>query len=145
MKLTFVLSGNAGEPTNVEVISGNPMLRDASIENVKTWKFRNSSAEGKYETTLDYRLPFVRSGKRSPLNRSTASKSPLACRFIGNRDYCKIQWLPRNLWRQFLGSHSPLHLKSPQQSAYGRNLMNSWLEFPAALHFAAAARGLSTA
>ena len=57
VKLTFVLSGNAGEPTDVEVISGHPMLKDAAIENVKTWKFRNSYAEGKYETTFDYRLP----------------------------------------------------------------------------------------
>lgn len=57
VKLTFVLSGNAGEPTNVEVISGHPLLKDAAIENVKTWKFRNSYAEGKYETTFDYRLP----------------------------------------------------------------------------------------
>ena len=57
VKLTFVLSGNAGEPTNVEAISGHPMLKDAALENVKTWKFKNSYAEGKYETTFDYRLP----------------------------------------------------------------------------------------
>ena len=57
VKLTFVLSGNAGEPTNVEAISGHPLLKHAAIENVKTWKFRNSYAEGKYETTFDYRLP----------------------------------------------------------------------------------------
>ena len=56
VKLTFVLSGDAGEPTNVEVISGHPMLKDAAIENVRTWKFKNSYAEGKYETTFDYRL-----------------------------------------------------------------------------------------
>ncbi|MGA9508175.1 MAG: energy transducer TonB [Candidatus Sulfotelmatobacter sp.] len=57
VKLTFVLSGGGGEPTNVEVISGHPMLKDAAIENVKTWKFNNSYAEGKYQTTFDYRLP----------------------------------------------------------------------------------------
>ena len=57
VKLTFVLSGNAGEPTNVEAISGHPMLKDAAIENVKTWKFKNSYAEGKYETTFDYQFP----------------------------------------------------------------------------------------
>jgi TonB family protein len=57
VKLTFVLSGNAGEPTNVEVISGHPMLKDAAIENVKTWKFTNHYAEGTYQTTFDYRLP----------------------------------------------------------------------------------------
>jgi TonB family protein len=57
VKLTFVLSGNAGEPTNVEVISGHPLLNDAAMENVKRWKFRNSYAEGKYVTTFDYRFP----------------------------------------------------------------------------------------
>jgi len=57
VKLTFVLSGNTGEPTNVEAISGHPMLKDAAIENVKTWKFKDSYAEGKYETIFDYRLP----------------------------------------------------------------------------------------
>ena len=57
VKLTFVLLGNAGEPTNVEAISGHPMLKDAAIENVKTWKFKNSYAEGKYETTFDYQFP----------------------------------------------------------------------------------------
>ena len=57
MKLSFVLSGNDGEPTDVEVISGHPMLTDAAIENVKTWKFNSSYACGKYQTTFDYRLP----------------------------------------------------------------------------------------
>lgn len=57
VKLTFVLSGNAGEPANVEVICGHPMLKDAAIENVKTWKFKNSYAEGKYETTFDIAFP----------------------------------------------------------------------------------------
>jgi hypothetical protein len=89
VKLTFVLSGNAGEPTNVEATSGHPMLKDAAIENVKTWKFKNSYAKGKYETTFDYRFPRpVR--KRSPLNRSTAWTLPLACRSSGNRDYRNI-------------------------------------------------------
>jgi outer membrane biosynthesis protein TonB len=57
VKLTFVLSGTAGEPTNIEAISGHPMLKDAAIENVKTWKFTNHYAEGTYQTTFDYRLP----------------------------------------------------------------------------------------
>jgi outer membrane biosynthesis protein TonB len=57
VKLTFILSGTDGEPTNVEAISGPPMLKDAAIENVKTWKFNNSYACGKYETTFDYRIP----------------------------------------------------------------------------------------
>ena len=59
VKLTFVLSGNAGEPTNVEVISGHPMLKDAAIENVKTWKFTNHYAEGTYQTTFRYRFSGV--------------------------------------------------------------------------------------
>jgi TonB family protein len=54
VRLTFVLSGNDGEPTNVEVVSGHPMLKDAAIENVKTWKFNNSYACGKYQTTFRY-------------------------------------------------------------------------------------------
>jgi Gram-negative bacterial TonB protein C-terminal len=57
VKLTFILSGSTGEPTNVEAVSGHPLLKDAAIENVKTWRFKNSYAEGKYETTFDYRLP----------------------------------------------------------------------------------------
>jgi TonB family protein len=57
VKLSFVLSGNDGEATDVEVISGHPMLTDAAIENVKTWKFNSSYACGKYQTTFDYRLP----------------------------------------------------------------------------------------
>jgi TonB family protein len=57
VKLSFVLSGNDGEPTDVEVISGHPMLTDAAIENVKTWKFNSSYACGKYQTTFHYRLP----------------------------------------------------------------------------------------
>jgi TonB family protein len=54
VKLTFVLAGNAGEPTNVEVISGPPMLKNAAIENVKTWRFNDSYACGKYQTTFRY-------------------------------------------------------------------------------------------
>ncbi len=57
VRLTFVLAGDTGEPTNVEVISGHPMLKDAAIENVKTWKFNKSYACGKYQTTFDYRFP----------------------------------------------------------------------------------------
>ena len=60
MKLTFTLSANSGEPTNVEVVSGHPMLKAASIDNVKTWKFENPYAvERKYETTFRYRLSGV--------------------------------------------------------------------------------------
>ncbi len=56
VRLTFVLSGNDGEPTNVEVVSGHPMLKDAAVENVKTWKFNSSYACGKYQTTFRYRF-----------------------------------------------------------------------------------------
>jgi TonB family protein len=59
VKLTFVLAGTAGEPTNVEVTSGHPMLKDAAIENVKTWKFGNSYACGTYQTTFRYRFSGV--------------------------------------------------------------------------------------
>jgi TonB family protein len=66
VKLIFVLSGNAGEPTNVEVISGHPMLKDAAIENVKAWKFTNSYAEGKYQTTFRYRFSGVEGTHSAP-------------------------------------------------------------------------------
>jgi hypothetical protein len=34
------------------------MLRDAAVENVKTWRFQNPYAiERKYETTFEYELP----------------------------------------------------------------------------------------
>lgn len=35
VKLTFTLPANAGEPTNVEMVSGHPMLKGAAMENVK--------------------------------------------------------------------------------------------------------------
>ena len=66
VKLTFVLSGVAGEPTNVEAISGHPMLKDAAIENVKTWKFTNSYAEGTYQTTFRYRFSGVQGTHSAP-------------------------------------------------------------------------------
>jgi TonB family protein len=58
VKLTFTLAANAEEPTNVEVVSGHPLLKAAAVENVKTWRFQNPySVERKYETTFEYRLP----------------------------------------------------------------------------------------
>jgi TonB family protein len=58
--LTFNLSANAAEPTNIEVVSGHPMLKAAAIENLKTWRFENHYAVGrKYETTFSYRLSTV--------------------------------------------------------------------------------------
>jgi TonB family protein len=57
VKLTFVLLANAGEPTNIDVVSGHPMLKKAAIDNIKTWKFENLYAvERKYETTFRYQL-----------------------------------------------------------------------------------------
>jgi len=57
VKLTFALTANAAEPTEVEVVSGHQLLKGAAAENVKTWRFQNSYAvKRKYETTLDYRL-----------------------------------------------------------------------------------------
>jgi TonB family protein len=67
VKLTFTLSTNSTEPTNIEVVSGHPMLKWAAIDNVKTWKFENPYAvDRKYETTFRYRL----SGVEVPLPKS---------------------------------------------------------------------------
>jgi hypothetical protein len=58
VKLTFTLGANAAEPTDVEVVSGHPLLKGAAVEHVKTWRFKNPYAVArKYETTFDYRLP----------------------------------------------------------------------------------------
>jgi TonB family protein len=57
VRLTFILSANAGDPPNIEVVSGHPMLKGAAIDNVRTWKFENPyKVERKYETTFRYRL-----------------------------------------------------------------------------------------
>lgn len=57
VKIAFTLPPNSGEPADVEVISGHPMLKSAALENVKTWRFRNAYAgERKYETTFSYIL-----------------------------------------------------------------------------------------
>jgi TonB family protein len=57
VKVSFTLPANGGEPANVEVLSGHPVLKGAAVENVKTWHFRNPYAvERKYETTFRYRL-----------------------------------------------------------------------------------------
>jgi TonB family protein len=55
--LTFTLVAHASEPTNIEVVSGHPLLNGAALENVKTWRFDNPYAvERRYETTFKYRL-----------------------------------------------------------------------------------------
>ena len=57
VKLTFTLAANVGEPKNVVVVSGPPMLTEAALENLQTWKFENPYAvERKYETTFRYQL-----------------------------------------------------------------------------------------
>ena len=56
MKLTFTLGANGAEPTDVEAVSGPTLLKGAAVENVKTWRFENHYADGKYETTFDYQL-----------------------------------------------------------------------------------------
>jgi len=67
VKLTFTLLANGTQPTNIEVVSGHPMLKWAAIDNVKTWKFANPNAvDRKYETTFQYRL----SGVEVPLPTS---------------------------------------------------------------------------
>jgi TonB family protein len=57
VKVTFVLPANADVPKNVEAASGHPMLKDAAVENVRTWRFENPYAvDRKYETTFNYKL-----------------------------------------------------------------------------------------
>ena len=57
VKVAFTLPANSGEPANVEAVSGHPVLKAATVENVKTWRFRNTYAVGrKYETTFHYTL-----------------------------------------------------------------------------------------
>jgi hypothetical protein len=90
VKLSFTLAANAAEPTNVEVVSGHAMLKGAAVENVNTWRFQNPYAvERKSKQRLIIGFPRP-ARKRSPLNRSTAWKLPLACRSSGNPDYRKI-------------------------------------------------------
>jgi TonB family protein len=55
--VAFTLPANAGEPADVEAVSGHPMLKSAAVENVKTWHFRNTYAVArKYQTTFHYTL-----------------------------------------------------------------------------------------
>ena len=57
VKLTFSLAANQGEPTNMEVVSGHPLLNACALENVKSWKFENPyKVERKYDTTLEFRF-----------------------------------------------------------------------------------------
>jgi len=57
VKVRFTRAAHAKEPTNVEVLSGHPMLKEAALKNVKTWRFGNSYAvDRSYETTFEYHL-----------------------------------------------------------------------------------------
>jgi len=63
VRLTFTLPANGLQPTNVEVVSGHPMLKDSAVENVKTWRFEQNpyAVERNYETTFKYRLSGIES------------------------------------------------------------------------------------
>lgn len=55
--VAFILPANSGEPAKVEAIAGHPVLKPAAVENLKTWRFRNTYAvERRYETTFHYAL-----------------------------------------------------------------------------------------
>lgn len=58
VKLTFALAPKATEPTDVQAVSGPKLLKDAAVENVKTWRFQNPYAvRREYETTFDFQFP----------------------------------------------------------------------------------------
>jgi hypothetical protein len=57
VKVSFTLPANSAEPTEVEAVSGHPMLKLAAVENVKSWRLRNIYAvQRRYETTFRYTL-----------------------------------------------------------------------------------------
>lgn len=57
VKLWFVLDAN-GKVTEAGIVNGNPLLRDAALNNVKSWSFRLGSIQPgvRYETEFVYRL-----------------------------------------------------------------------------------------
>jgi TonB family protein len=68
VKVTFVLN-EKGEVESVDVKSGHPMLRDATADIVKSWKFRLPDlfrTEWKYDTVFRYHL----SGKELESNET---------------------------------------------------------------------------
>lgn len=70
VKVRFTLPAHSKEPTNVEVLSGNPLLKGTTLENVKTWRFDNPYAvDRSYETTFEYRLSerFLTTGQKKRL------------------------------------------------------------------------------
>jgi TonB family protein len=57
VKVTFTLPANGSVPADVEAVSGHPVLKPAAVENVKTWRFRNTYAvQRRYESTFQYTL-----------------------------------------------------------------------------------------
>ncbi|HTS57994.1 MAG TPA: energy transducer TonB [Terriglobales bacterium] len=57
VRLTITLEGNSTEPTNIQVISGHPLLNAMTIENLRSWRFENRYAVARnYEITFEYRL-----------------------------------------------------------------------------------------
>jgi TonB family protein len=69
VKVAFVLNAK-GEVESVNVKSGHPMLKDATADIVKSWKFKLPPnvfrTEWKYDTTFRYRF----SGKELESNES---------------------------------------------------------------------------
>jgi TonB family protein len=57
VKVSFVVDGK-GNVTRAEVMSGNPLLRNSALQNVKSWKFASEmiGPTKKYETEFIYRL-----------------------------------------------------------------------------------------
>ena len=57
VKLWFVLNGD-GDVAQTDVVSGNPLLRDAAVNTVKSWKFRSKTIRPsvRYETEFVYVL-----------------------------------------------------------------------------------------
>jgi TonB family protein len=57
VKLWFVLN-NSGEVAHAEVASGNPLLREAAVEAVKSWRFQPNTLPSKvrFETEFTYVL-----------------------------------------------------------------------------------------
>jgi TonB family protein len=57
VKIWFVLDGS-GAVTQAQSVSGNPMLRDAAVSTVKSWKFLTNNVQSnvRYETEFVYVL-----------------------------------------------------------------------------------------
>ena len=58
VKLSFEIN-STGAVQNAEVVSGNPLLRDAALVNVRSWRFDSSglrTSSTRYETEFIYKL-----------------------------------------------------------------------------------------